>query len=399
MKLYVMFVLSLLPLASAVRVELYANETIATFLDYYGVIFFQPEEPPASPMSCSEQSACDGCDSEMACGGSLPLDLSTGGDTLRFVWNAPEDQIIHITGDYTMEASWAGGGSGWITQGGDFGTELELRLDTPNCKAEYQDIDVNTDVTLDFDDGGIGHTQSYQLLKSSVDSFVELRAGCAIHMHMRFEPTNDGILDLKFKKLTITAIYDSQKTAQGEREYTWSTSGSMWIREPAGGSIELLGSISVPFPTITPTTTSAAFTSSTTNSTVDPTEAASTTTTDASTTVSVQDEVVDPFLALPDEQGQGFVQELSMPSSIGSVATTIGSMPLMLLEMSMPAATGSLPVTIGSVPTISLQDDVVDPFLALPDEQGQEALQELSMPSSIGSVSTTIGSMPVRRRK
>jgi len=285
MMLYVMFVLSLLPLASAVRVELYANETIATFLDYYGVIFFQPEEPPASPMSCSEQSACDGCDSEMACGGSLPLDLSTGGDTLRFVWNAPEDQIIHITGDYTMEASWAGGGSGWITQGGDFGTELELRLDTPNCKAEYQDIDVNTDVTLDFDDGGIGHTQSYQLLKSSVDSFVELRAGCAIYMHMRFEPTNDGILDLKFKKLTITAIYDSQKTAQGEREYTWSTSGSMWIREPAGGSIELLGSISVPFPTITPTTDSAAFTSSTTNSTVDPTEAASTTTTDASTTV------------------------------------------------------------------------------------------------------------------
>ncbi|KAL7431007.1 hypothetical protein ACHAXM_002525 [Skeletonema potamos] len=290
MMLYVMFVLSLLPLASAVRVELYANETIATFLDYYGVIFFQPEEPPASPMSCSEQSACDGCDSEMACGGSLPLDLSTGGDTLRFVWNAPEDQIIHITGDYTMEASWAGGGSGWITQGGDFGTELELRLDTPNCKAEYQDIDVNTDVTLDFDDGGIGHTQSYQLLKSSVDSFVELRAGCAIHMHMRFEPTNDGILDLKFKKLTITAIYDSQKTAQGEREYTWSTSGSMWIREPAGGSIELLGSIIDPTEAASTTTTDASTTvppttTSPDSSTVDPTEPAATTTTDASTTV------------------------------------------------------------------------------------------------------------------
>jgi hypothetical protein len=178
--------------------------------------------------------------------------------------------------------------------------------------------------------------------------------------------------------------------------------------------------------------------------------------------VSVQDEVVDPFLGLPDEQGQGGLQELSMPSStgsvattIGSVSTTIGSLPLTLLEMSMPATVGSVPAQSFSFPTVqsgamegmagdeseedkgrirksslrkSAKDHAVDPFLGLPDEQGQGGLQELSMPSSIGSVATvlemsmpttigsvpitigsvpvtivsapaTIGSMPVRRRK
>jgi hypothetical protein len=105
-------------------------------------------------------------------------------------------------------------------------------------------------------------------------------------------------------------------------------------------------------------------------------------------TASVQDEVVDPFLGLPDEEGWGGLQELSMPSSTGSVATTVGSMPLTLLEMSMPAANGSLP-------TASVQDEVVDPFLGLPDEKGQGGIQELSMPSSTGSVATTIGSITV----
>ena len=153
----------------------------------------------------------------------------------------------------------------------------------------------------------------------------------------------------------------------------------------------------------------------------------------------VKDDVVDPYLALPDERAQRSLQELSVsmslssstgsvPTTIGSVPTTIGSLPLTLLEMSMPATIGSVPVTIGSLPTASVQDEVVDPFLGLPDEQGQGGLQELSMPSSIGSVATvlemsmpttigsvpitigsvpvtivsaptTIGSMPVRRRK
>ena len=113
----------------------------------------------------------------------------------------------------------------------------------------------------------------------------------------------------------------------------------------------------------------------------------------------VKDDVVDPYLALPDERAQRGLQELcvskSLSSSTGSVATTIGSVPtiigslsLTLLEMSMTAANGSLP-------TASVQDEVVDPFLGLPDEQGQGGLQELSMPSSIGSVATTIGSMPL----
>ena len=90
----------------------------------------------------------------------------------------------------------------------------------------------------------------------------------------------------------------------------------------------------------------------------------------------VKDDVVDPFLALPDEQGQGFVQELSMPSSIGSVATTIGSMPLMLLEMSMPlqevSMSMSMSSSIGSIATAV----------------------EWSMPATFGSVPVMIGSVP-----
>jgi len=114
-----------------------------------------------------------------------------------------------------------------------------------------------------------------------------------------------------------------------------------------------------------------------------------------------KDDTVDPYLALPDERAQRGLQELcvsvsmSMSSSTGSVpTTTIGSMPLTLLEMSMPVTVGSVPTTVGSLPTVSVQDEVVDPYLALPDEQGQGGLQELSMPSSTGSVATTIGSVP-----
>jgi len=111
-----------------------------------------------------------------------------------------------------------------------------------------------------------------------------------------------------------------------------------------------------------------------------------------------KDDTVDPYLALPDERAQRGLQELcvsmSMSSSTGSVPTTIGSMPLTLLEMSMPVTVGSVAATVGSLPTVSVQDEVVDPYLALPDEQGQGGLQELSMPSSTGSVATTIGSVP-----
>jgi len=101
----------------------------------------------------------------------------------------------------------------------------------------------------------------------------------------------------------------------------------------------------------------------------------------------VKDDVVDPFLAFPDDREQGVIDKqcMSMSSTIGSVATVI--------EISMPVTVGSVPVTIGSLPTAPAQDEVVDPFLALPDEQGQGGLQELSMPSSTGSVATTIGSV------
>jgi len=222
---------SLMQLTAAIEIKLHANESIASLMGYDDLIFFQPAEPPASPMTCSEQKPCEFCDAEMICGGSLPLDLSTGGDNkLSFVWEAPDDKVISIAAD-----------------SGDMEfpprTRVELELKTPDCEAEYQDIDINT-VTLDFDDGGMGHTQSYTFLKG--ESFVEFQAECGIFTRMQFEPAADGILDLKFKKLTVTAIYDSQKVAQGELEYTWSTSGYIWMRKPEDGSIELEDFVGVP---------------------------------------------------------------------------------------------------------------------------------------------------------
>jgi len=158
------------------------------------------------------------------------LDLSTGGDNkLSFVWEAPDDKVISIAaerGDMEFPPR----------------TRVELELKTPDFEAEYQGIDMKT-VTLDFDDGGIGHTQSYTFLNG--ESFVYLLA-CSIFTRMQFEPAADGILDLKFKKLTVTALYDSQKVAQGELEYTWSTSGYIWMRKPEDGSIELEDFVGVP---------------------------------------------------------------------------------------------------------------------------------------------------------
>lgn len=141
--------------------------------------------------------------------------------------------------------TWLGEGETLLdyrTIGGDFGSEIRVRLDTPDCKAEYQNIDIKTDVTIDFDDGGTGHNQTYQLLNNG-RSFLELRGGCAIFMNLRFEPTNQGIIDMKFKKLTITAQYDNQKVAQGERKYIWSTDSYIGIREPMDGSIKVIGGV------------------------------------------------------------------------------------------------------------------------------------------------------------
>jgi hypothetical protein len=94
----------------------------------------------------------------------------------------------------------------------------------------------------------------------------------------------------------------------------------------------------------------------------------------------VKDDVVDPFLALPDERAQRGLQELcfsmSLSSSTGSVATTIGSLPLTLLEMSMPlqevSMSMSMSSSIGSIATAV----------------------EWSMPATFGSVPVMIGSVP-----
>jgi hypothetical protein len=85
---------------------------------------------------------------------------------------------------------------------------------------------------------------------------------------------------------------------------------------------------------------------------------------------SVKDDIVDPFLALPDEREQRGLQELSMSmsssigsvpmsmsSSIGSVPTTIGSMPLTTLEMSMPATIGCVATQSFSYPPVCQSDE------------------------------------------
>eukprot|EP00986_Skeletonema_menzelii_P000730 scaffold205_cov179-Skeletonema_menzelii.AAC.12 len=204
----------LVQLIPAVEIKLRANDSIASLFGHDDIMYFQPEEPPASPMTCSEQF----------CGGSLPFDLWTS-NNLSFVWEAPDDEVVSIAGNYNMELL-------------EFSprTRIELELKTPNCQAEYQDIDIET-ITLDFDDGGIGHTQAYTFEKGN--SFLELQADCGIFTRIQLEPTEDGILDVTFKKLTVTALYDNQKVAQGLREYTWSTSSYIWMRRPEDGSIEL----------------------------------------------------------------------------------------------------------------------------------------------------------------
>ena len=88
---------------------------------------------------------------------------------------------------------------------------------------------------------------------------------CAIFTRMQFQPTVDGILDLKFKKLTVSTSIDSQKTAQGQRKYTWSSSGYIWMRKPEpDGLIKLESAAGGEPSTMVPPSESAATTTSTT---------------------------------------------------------------------------------------------------------------------------------------
>lgn len=277
--------------ANALEISLQANESIATLLGYDDILYFQPESPPpASDMMCSEQCPCpddDGanggacwCDLEMVCGGSIPLDLSSSSlsangednnedNILKFIWNAPQDSTIIIQGDYTTEASNAGeGNTQWITDGGDFGTEFELRLQTSagnSCEMMYQDVPT-ADITLRFDNNG-EHTQKYHKELSMQRSFLELDSQCGIFMRIRFEPTTNGLLDLQFNKFTIEAKYDTSTVAKGERMYDWSTSSYMWVRQPYDGLIRVESSISSSSSSTTSSTAAAAEVSTTATST------------------------------------------------------------------------------------------------------------------------------------
>ena len=319
-------IMSSTAVANALEISLQANESIATQLGYDDILYFQPESPPSSDMMCSEQCPCpddDGsnggscwCDLEMICGGSIPLDLSSsssssspsnnadGGDNniLKFIWNAPQDSTIIIQGDYTTEASNAGeGNTQWITDGGDFGTEFELRFQTSasssagesnSCEMMYQDIPTD-DITLRFDnnndDGttttsGNSHTQKYHNELSMQRSFIELDSQCGIFLRIRFEPATNGLLDLQFSKFIIEAKYDSSTVAKGERMYDWSTSSYMWVRQPYDGSIRVVSSI-VGSSSSTTSSTAVAGSTTTTESAIDePSESTGATTTSSSST-------------------------------------------------------------------------------------------------------------------
>jgi hypothetical protein len=293
---------------NALEISLQANESIATQLGYDDILYFQPESPPALDMICSEQCPCpddDGsnggscwCDLEMVCGGSIPLDLSSSssnnadGDNdniLKFIWNAPQDSKIIIQGDYTTEATNAGeGNTQWITDGGDFGTEFELRFQTnDNCEMMYQDVPTE-DITLRFDnnddDGsGGGHTQKYHKKLSMQRSFIELDSQCGIFLRIRFEPTTNGKLDLQFSRFIIEAKYDPSTVPKGERMYDWSTSSYMWVRQPYDGSIRVESSIGSP--SSTSSTAAAAVSTTTTESEVDePSESTAAAATSSSST-------------------------------------------------------------------------------------------------------------------
>ena len=131
--------------AQTIEIKLQANESITTTLghDDADLIYFQPYHPtPSEPMSCAQDCPCFtpgvptcGCPIEMVCGGNIPLDLSSG-DTLKFVWEASDDdeKYISITGNKR--------------------TRVEFRGQLPNCEEPLQDI-VGDDINFELDDSGI----------------------------------------------------------------------------------------------------------------------------------------------------------------------------------------------------------------------------------------------------
>lgn len=222
--------------AQTVEIGLHANATLNSIVGYDDLLYFEPYFPlPSEATLCAEECPCFfpgnptcDCGLETVCGGGIPLDLSSGSD-LMFRWEATapgddEAKFISITGNDR--------------------TEVELRLHIPNCQSAFQDID-GADISFEIDDAGLDATQRYTY--NPGESFLALGTcddGCAqecdIFTRVQFDPDESGVLDMKFRRLSIGAAYDPQNVVEGEREYKWSTNSYLWMRQPEGGSIELL---------------------------------------------------------------------------------------------------------------------------------------------------------------
>jgi len=192
------------------------------------MILFEPYVPsPIVSTSCSNKCPCSfpdeddcGCNIEMVCGGTIPIDLASG-DELKFVWEASSDN------------------DKYISVKGSSGTRVEFRLQIEDCTAPYQLIH-GSNVTIAID-GLDGIEQKYAFDAES--SFVILGSPygdrCDVYTRMEFDPNENGVLDMKFKTLAFSARYDNTEVTD-ETSYIWATDSYTWIRQPEGGSIELL---------------------------------------------------------------------------------------------------------------------------------------------------------------
>lgn len=213
-------------------IKLQANETLlGTSIDEEDMLLFEPYSPsPINATSCYEQclggDEYDGCDTEVVCGGTLPLDLANA-TTLSFQWDASIDGTKYIS-----------------IKGSTEPTKIEFMTYIDDCTAPYQEID-GSNITYQFNTDDIFEWQKYTFDPES--SFVTIGTcdgcgdKCEVFTRMVFMPDdNYEELDLNFNSLSFSVMYDPQLVSEGENEYEWYTNGYTWIRKPEGGSIELV---------------------------------------------------------------------------------------------------------------------------------------------------------------
>jgi len=212
-------------------IKLQANETLlGTSIDDEDMLLFEPYSPsPINATSCYEQclggDEYDGCDTEVVCGGTLPLDLANA-TTLSFQWDASIDGTKYIS-----------------IKGSTEPTKIEFVAYIDDCTAPYQEINGNN-ITYEFNTEDIFEWQKFTY--DAEASFVTIGTcdgcgdKCEVFTRMVFMPDdNYDELDLNFNSLTFSVMYDPMLVSEGN-EYEWYTNGYTWIRKPEGGSIELV---------------------------------------------------------------------------------------------------------------------------------------------------------------